>query len=67
VTLSEGGRQVRLSASEDLLEAFSAPSLPLWGPSSQTDIIVVKGPSANYLRTEPDLTKVDNLASLPDC
>ena len=37
------------------------------GPKGEVDIIVVKGETERYLRTEPDLTKVDNLASLPDC
>jgi hypothetical protein len=38
------------------------------GPSgSQVDIIVVDGATGKYLRTEPDLTKSDNLQSLPDC
>jgi Protein of unknown function (DUF3892) len=38
------------------------------GPSgAEVDIIVVKGDSGNYLRTEPDLSKADNLQSLPDC
>jgi len=38
------------------------------GPSgNQVDIIVVDGATGKYLRTEPDLTKADNLQSLPDC
>ena len=37
------------------------------GPAGQVDVIVVKGETEQYLRTEPDLTKADNLASLPDC
>ena len=37
------------------------------GPMGPVDVYVVKGDTENYLRTEPDLTKTDNLASLPDC
>ena len=37
------------------------------GPNGPVDVIVVKGETEQYLRTEPDLTKADNLASLPDC
>ena len=37
------------------------------GTSGRTDIVVVKGATEDYLRTEPDLTKADNLQSLVDC
>lgn len=37
------------------------------GPAGQVDVIVVNGDTERYLRTEPDLSKADNLASLPDC
>ena len=37
------------------------------GPHGQVDVIVVQGETEKYLRTEPDLTKADNLASLPNC
>ena len=37
------------------------------GTKGRTDVIVVKGSTGDYLRTEPDLTKADNLQSLVDC
>jgi hypothetical protein len=39
------------------------------GPGgAEVDVIVVNDKDAGkYLRTEPDLSKADNLASLPDC
>jgi hypothetical protein len=37
------------------------------GPQGEVDVVVVQGDTEKYLRTEPDLTKADNLASLPNC
>jgi hypothetical protein len=38
------------------------------GPDGkQVNIIVVDGDTEKYLRTDPDLSKADNLSELPDC
>jgi len=38
------------------------------GPGgAEVNIAVIHGDTGDYLRTEPDLSKADNLQSLPDC
>jgi len=38
------------------------------GPGgTEADVVVVNGDSGKYVRTEPDLSKADDLQSLPDC
>ena len=34
---------------------------------TEANVIVVRGDSGKYLRTDPDKTTADNLADLPDC
>jgi hypothetical protein len=34
---------------------------------NEVDVIVVHDPDGDYLRTDPDATKTNNLNDLPDC